>query len=332
MHSTKSYNHLMKNEIVIYQNKSGAIELKGDFKKETLWASQEQIAKLFEVDRSVATKHINNIFKDKEVDKESNVQKMHIPNSDKLVSFYSLDIILAVGYRTNSKKAIHFRIWASSILKKHLIQGYTINEKRLRAAQDHFAELQKTIAFLSEKSHKTLLKGQEAEILNLLQDYSKSLTFLERFDKNNLAEPKGKKTRFVLKYTEAKKILEQVKSELIAKKEATELFGQERDEAFAGIIGSIYQTFGGKDLYSNVELKAAHLLYFTIKDHPFTDGNKRSASFLFVYFLDKNNHLRKKDGERKINDNALTALALLVAESDPKEKEIMIRLITNLIA
>ena len=321
-----------KGEIIIYKTSKNEVDLKVRFENETVWLTQAEIAELFGKDRTVITKHIKNIFADKEINLKSNVQKMHIANSDKPVEFYSLDVILAVGYRTNSARAIHFRKWATSVLKKYLLQGYTINEKRLLEAREKFNELQTVISFLREKSKKELLNGQAGEILNLLSDYSKTLTILEQYDKGQLKESKGGKTKFVLKYDDCLKIIAELKKELVMKKEASDLFGNERDGSFEGIIKGLYQSFGGKELYSSIEDKASHLLYFIIKDHPFSDGNKRSAAFLFVYFLDKTDFLFKKNGERKINDNALVALALLVAESDPKEKDVMVKIIKNLIS
>jgi len=322
---------LKKVKIIIYKTSKNEVELRVQFENETVWLTQTEIAELFGKERSVITKHIKNIFTGKEIDLKSNVQKMHIANSDKPVEFYSLDVILAIGYRTNSARAVHFRKWATSVLKKYLLQGYTINEKRLLEAREKFQELQTAISFLQEKSKKELLSGQAGEILNLLSDYAKTLTILERYDKGQLSESKGQKTKFILEYCNCLKIIAELKKELIAKKEAGDLFGQERGGSFEGIIKGLYQSFGGKELYPSVEDKVSHLLYFIIKDHPFSDGNKRSAAFLFVYFLDKTNFLFKKTGERKINDNALVALALLVAESNPKEKETMVNIVKNLL-
>ena len=324
--------NLQKGEIIIYKTSQNEVELKVRFKNESVWLRQNEIALLFGKERSVITKHINKIFIDKEIDKKSNVQKMHIPNSDKPVEFYSLDVILAVGYRANSSSAIHFRRWATKILKQYLVKGYAINERRLLEAKNKFHELQEAISFLQNQSKKELLSGQEAEILNLLADYSKTLSLLEQYDKGKLADEKGKKTKFVLRYENCVRIIAELKKELIIKREASDLFGRERDESFGGIIAGLCQTFGKKELYSTIEDKASHLFYLIIKDHPFTDGNKRTASFLFVYFLDKSDYLFKSSSERKINDNALVALALLIAESGPKEKEIMIKIIKNLIA
>jgi len=323
--------NLKKGEILIYKTRQGP-QIEVRMEDESVWLRQDEIAKLYGKERSVITKHIKKIFLDNEVDKESNVHFLHIANSDKPVAFYSLDVILAVGYRTNSARAIEFRKWATSILKSYLIKGYAINEKQLLQAKNQIKELQNTISFLHEKSKHNLLAGQEHELLNLLSSYSKTLTLLEQYDKEKLTIAKKAKGRFVLIYEDAKKIIKEIKKELIAKKEASELFGQENGENLKGILRSIYQTFDGKELYPSLEEKAAHLLYFIIKDHPFIDGNKRIGSFLFVYFLERNNYLYRQTGEKKINDNALTALALLTAVSDPKEKDKLIKIITNLLS
>ncbi|EKE15568.1 MAG: putative Death-on-curing family protein [uncultured bacterium] len=327
----KKEEKLNKGEIIIYKTSKNEVDLEVRFKNETVWLRQDEIADLFDKDRSVITRHINNIFKNKEVDEKSNVHFLHIANSDKSVAFYSLDVILAVGYRTNSARAINFRKWATKILKNYLLQGYAINEKRLAEASGKFKQLQETINFLQKKSKEKMLDGQEGEILNLLADYSKTLSLLEKYDKSELASEKGKETNFVLKYDVCQKVIREIKKELIFKKEASDLFGRERDNAFESVVKNLYQTFGGKELYKTIENKAAHLLYLTIKDHPFTDGNKRIGSFLFVYFLDRNDYLFRESGERKINDNALTALALLVAESNPKEKDQIIALVSQLL-
>jgi len=317
-------------EIVIYKTPQGP-QLDVKLKRQSVWLTQTQIAYLFNIERSVITKHANNIFKDKELTEKRNVQKMHIPHSDKPVKFYSLDLILSVGYRVNSQQATQFRIWATKTLKQHLIKGYTINKKRLLKKSEELKQLQKTITFLQEKSQHKLLTGQGKGILDLLADYSKSLTLLEQYDKQRFPLIKGKGAKFILEYQQAQIVISQLKSQLQGKKEASELFGQENSAKFESIIKNLFQTFDGKELYRTIEEKAAHLLYLTIKDHPFNDGNKRIGSFLFIYFLDKNQYLDKVTGERKINDNALVSLALLIAVSEPKEKEIMIKIIINLL-
>jgi|SRR3989344_4894450 len=323
--------NMKRGEIVIYKTAKNEVDLKVRFERETVWLRQAEIAKLYGKDRSVITKHINKIFTDKEIDKKSNVQFLHIAKSDKPVAFYSLDVILAIGYRTNSSRAIHFRRWATNVLKNYLIKGYSINEKRLMEAREKFKELQGAVGFLQEKSKKELLAGQESEILNLLASYARTLTILDEYDKGEIKETKGVKSKFVLTYKNCLQIITELKKELTLKREASDLFGQERGGSFEGIIKGLYQTFGSKKLYHTIEDKASHLLYLIIKDHPFSDGNKRSGAFLFVYFLDKSDYLYRQNGEKKISDNALIALALLIAESNPKEKDVMIKIIKNLI-
>jgi Fic family protein len=324
--------------IEIYQTKNGEIQFRGDFSAETIWGNINQIAELFDVQKAAISKHLKNIYESGELNKKATVsiletvQKEGKRDIKRAIEYYNLDAILSIGYRVNSKQATRFRTWATSVLKKYLIDGYAINEKRLEEAKKNFSDLQSVIQLLGTKISSENLRGQEQEIFSLLAEYSKTLSVLEQYDKNSLAEPKGGKSRFVLKYGDALSVLASVRIELMAKNEATDLFANERDGSFGGIVKGLYQTFGGKELYKSVEDKAAHLLYFTIKDHPFSDGNKRSAAFLFVYFLDKNKYLHKKSGEKKINDNALAALALLVAESDPKEKDTMVKLIVKLIA
>lgn len=335
-----SKNDFNRGEIVIYKTPQNEVELKVKLEKETIWLTQNQIALLFGTQRPAITKHLKNIFQSGELEEKvvSSILEHTTPHGaikgktqTKDVKFYSLDAIISVGYRVNSQRATQFRIWASKILKQYLIKGYAVNERRLLEAREKFKELQEAVLFMQRQSRKELLSGQEGEILRLLADYSKTLSLLEQYDTGTLAETKGRKSKFVLQYENCIKIIVELKRELIAKREAGDLFGHERGGGFEGIIKGLYQTFAKKELYPTVEDKAAHLLYLTIKDHPFSDGNKRTASFLFVYFLDKSQCLFKQTGERKVNDNALTALALLIAESDPTEKEVMIKIIKNLL-
>lgn len=326
--------NLKKGEIIIYKSKVGAeiqVKLEGD----SVWLDARQIAFLLDVNRPAIVKHIYNIYKTGELSKNSTCSILEQVAADgkiRQINFYNLDMIISVGYRVNSSRATQFRIWATKILKEHLVKGYTMNEKRLLEAENRFRELQGAVSFLKDKSGHELLIGQEKEILNLLESYSKTLTLLEQYDNEKLQLSHVGKGKFVLSYDEAIRVITELKTELLEKKEAAELFGQEYGEKFKGILGNIRQTFGGKELYPSLEEKAAHLLYFIIKDHPFADGNKRIGSFLFVYFLDRNKFLYKKSGEKKINDNALTALALLTAISDPKEKDKIIKITTNLLA
>lgn len=323
-----------KGEIIIYKPAKGEVELEVRFKDETVWLDAHQIARIFGVNRPAIVKHINNIYKTGELIEKSTCSKIEQVAADgkiRKMYLYNLDMIISVGYRVNSQRATQFRIWATGVLKKYLLQGYAINEKRLLEAKNKFSQLQETIIFLRKKAKAKNLQGQEKEILNLLADYSKTLSLLERYDKNKLKIEEGIKAKFVLEYEACLIIISELKNNLKAKKEAGDIFGHEIGGKFESAVKNLYQTFGAKELYKSVEDKAAHLLYLTIKDHPFTDGNKRIGSFLFIYFLDKNNYLYREGGERKINDNALTALALLVAESDPKEKEQLVALITQLI-
>ncbi len=321
------------NAVIIYKEGKD-IRLDVHLEKGTVWLDTRQMALLFGTQRPAIVKHVNNIYKTGELDSKTTCSILEQVAKDgkiRKINLYNLDTIISVGYRVNSKRATQFRIWATKTLKDFLVKGYTVNEKRLLEAKEKFKELQNTVAFLQEKSKKELLSGQEGEILNLLASYAKTLTILDAYDKGALREAKGTKGIYPLLYDVSKDIIAKIKKELVEKGEAGELFGNERDESFSGILKGLYQTFGGKELYATLESKAAHLLYFIIKDHPFSDGNKRTASFLFVYFLDKNNALYRDFGEKKINDNALAALALLIAESDPKEKEQMVALITQLL-
>ncbi len=322
-------------KIIIYKTAKNEVELSVRLENESVWLMQNQIALLFGTQRPAITKHLNNIFNSREL-KQNSVSSIleHTATDGKVYKtrFYNLDAIISVGYRVNSAQATQFRVWATKTLKSYLVKGYVVNEKRFLEAKEKFNELQTAIAFLQGKSKTDLLVGQSGEILNLLANYAKTLSLLGQYDNGKIVAIKGAKTGFILKYKDCANVVSEIKNELTRKREAGEFFGQVRDDVFQGIIGALYQTFSGKDLYPTLEEKAAHLLYLIIKDHPFSDGNKRIGSFLFVYFLDKTDALYKKSGERKINDNALVALALLVAQSDPKEKEIMIKIIKNLVA
>jgi len=317
------------NDIVIF--KDGALELKVEFDGETVWLRQNEIAEIFDKDRTVITRHINNILKDKEVEEKSNVQKMHIANSDKPVKFYSLDIVLAVGYRTNSAKAIKFRQWASKILKQYLLEGYALNRDQLQ--EKKLKELDKTIQLIKQGLENRALNVTEAKgFVEIVSDYAKSWALLQGYDEQSLQEVvEHSEQKFVLDYNEALEAIAELKKTLMQKGEATVLFGQEKAGEFKGNLLNIYQTFGGVELLPSIEQKASNLLYYVIKGHPFNDGNKRIGAYLFILFLHKNGILHKANGEPKINDNALASLALLVATSAPEQKEIIIRLVMNML-
>lgn len=324
-----------KNSVVMYHPKRGAVDFRVRVEKDTVWLSQKDMAELFGKNIRTVNEHIKNIFKEGELKEKTVIRNFRITASDGKqydTLMYNLDVIISVGYRVKSQEGTRFRVWATSVLKKYLLEGYAVNKKQLEKAREQFTALEKTVHFLSGKIGAKTLQGKERDVFALLSEYAKTLSVLEQYDADTLKKPKGVKTHTTLSYETAIQTLTEVRMTLIKKGEATDLFAHERGREFAGIIRGLYQTFGGKELYVSIEEKAAHLLYFIIKDHPFSDGNKRSASFLFVYFLDLNNHLYKKNGEKKINDNALAALALLVAESDPKEKDTMVKLTETLIA
>jgi len=323
-----------KGEIIIYTTKDGP-KLEVRLEEDTVWLTQKQMALLFNKGIPTINEHIKNIFKEGELDENTVIRKFRITASDGKTyenNFYNLDVIISVGYRVKSIQGTQFRIWATKRLKEYLIKGYTINQKQLQQTQTNLKELIETISLLQNQASNQLLAGQEQKVLNLLSEYAQTLSTLEQYDKEKLTLLQNTKDTFVLKYTEAIKIIEELKKELIKKNEASEFFGQENSNQFKAILANLYQTFDQQELYPSLEVKAAHLLYFIIKDHPFVDGNKRIASFLFVYFLDKNNFLYRKNGEKKIDSNTLTTLALLIAISDSKDKEKFIKIVTNLVA
>lgn len=324
MKQKKNSKEPKKGEIVIYQSKNGAIELRGDFAHETIWATQAQVVDLFGVDQSVVSRHIRNILKDGEIEEKSNMQKMHNANSDKPVTFYSLDIILSVGYRANSKRAIEFRRWATKVLREHVVKGYTINPKVIK---NNYTEFQKAV-----EDVKQLLPKNEnvdsASVLELISAFAETWLSLDAYDKDKLANKGSVKKTVALTAEHLFGALLDFKKSLIKKGEATDFFGTERNAgSVSGIIGNVMQSFGGHPIYPTIEEKAAHLLYFMVKNHPFIDGNKRSGAYAFVWFLNRAGILDKE----KINSATLTAITLLVAESDPRNKERMIRLILQLL-
>ncbi len=322
---------------MIYKTKDGQAKLEVNLREETVWLDAHQMANLFGVDRTGIVRHVANVYKTGELDRESTCAKIaQVAEDGKMrqMDIYNLDAIISVGYRVNSSRATQFRIWATRVLRDHLLKGFTVNEQRLKNNhQAKLGELEKALQLLKQAmSSRKLLKGEAEGLLRVITDYANSWILLQKYDEGRLVvQKKTSKIKWDLGYSEAKKSIVELKTNLIKKKEATEIFGQERGHGFEAIIGNLNQSFGGKKLYPSVEEKAAHLLYFVIKDHPFVDGNKRSASFLFVLYLVRNNCLLDKKGERKINENTLVALALLIAESNPKEKDVMIALISNLL-
>lgn len=325
-----------KGEVIIYKAKGGQTRLEVSLQEETVWLMQAQIAELFGTKRPAITKHLKNIFKDGELEKNSVCSILEHTASDGKnykTSFYNLDAILSVGYRVNSKRATQFRIWATKTLKDHLVKGYTVNEKRLKQRDVKLQELEKVIRLFQDAKKSKLLDQSEADgLLHVITEYANTWILLNKFDQEKISiKGRGAREKSILDYQKAKDDIAGLKKNLISGKQATDIFGQERGESLAAILGNLNQSFGGKALYPSIEEKAAHLLYFVIKDHPFVDGNKRTGSFLFIAYLSQNRYLLRKNGEKKINDNALVALALLVAQSNPKDKDMMIALITNLL-
>ena len=323
------------NDILIYQTEDNTTQVEVQFEGENFWLSQEQIAQLFERDRTVVTKHLRNIFKEGELEEAvvcayfaHTTQHGAIADKtqSKSVKYYNLDAILSVGYRVNSKRGTQFRQWATARLKEYLVKGYAINQKRLD-------ELGQMVRLIEQAAQGDRVAGGEARgLLDILSHYTKTFVLLNQFDSSSLAtEQLNENISYEIDYDEACGAIAELKRQLIAQNEATELFGNQKDDGFQSSLASVVQSFGGQYLYPSIEEQAAHLLYFVIKNHSFSDGNKRIGAFLFVWFLEKNKHRFKRSGELKINDNALVAIALLVAQSAPEEKTLMIKLIVNLI-
>ncbi len=295
------------------------------------------MAKLFDITVPTINEHLKNIYDEGELSRNSTIRKFRIVQiegkrcTERNIDFYNLDVIISVGYRVKSRYGTQFRIWATKVLKNYLVQGYALNQKRLIKSEANLRELQEMIAFISSKTAHPQLIGKTDGLLNLLNEYSNALTILHEYDNKLLKINRRREPTYVLTYESSVEMINEIRSRLGEKGEATELFGLESGHKFKSIIGALYQTFDKKELYASLEEKAAHILYLIIKDHPFSDGNKRMGSLLFVYFLDKNGYLRKANGEAKFNDNTIVALSLLIAASDPREKETMIKIVTNLL-
>ncbi len=321
-----------KGEILLYKTPEGETKIDVKLDQETVWLTQKQLSQLFQTERSVITKHINNILKTKELQRNSVCAKFaHTAKDGKIYTsnFYNLDMIISVGYRVNSKRGTQFRIWANKILKDYLVEGYVINERKLKEQTSRIKELEKTLDIFSKVTESYQLKQDEfAGIIKVVKDYTYALDVLDKYDNQTLTiSSTNREVSFEVTYEAARKVITKMKERFGGSK----LFGKEKDKSFKGTIGAIYQTFDKKELYPSIEEKAAHLLYFTIKNHSFIDGNKRIAAALFLWFLEMNKYLYSKDGMKRIPDNALVALCLLIAESDPKEKEMIARVIVNLI-
>lgn len=316
-----------KGEIHIYKTSDRRIDLKVRLEKETVWLDVYQMAKVFDIDRTGIIRHIQNIYESDELSKKSTCAKIAQVAKDRKIrrrEIYNLDVIISVGYRVNSKKATDFRKWATSVLREYLTQGFVINKKQIATNYDHFLQAVESIKELSKNKE---LVGSD-EVLDLVKTFADTWISLDAYDKEDLPKKGYNKKKIGFVMTELSESLGRFKEELAKKGEATELFAQEKNDGdFEGIVGNIFQSFDGKELYPTVESKAAHLLYFVVKNHVFNDGNKRSGAFSFIWFLQKAGILNRD----RINPAALTVLTLLIAESDPKEMERMIGLVLLLL-
>jgi prophage maintenance system killer protein len=322
-------------EIQIFTSKDGKTEIQVTLENETVWLNQYQLESLFQTNRTSINRHISNIYNTEELDKESTcakfaqVQKEGNREIKRQIQYYNLDVIISVGYRVNSKRGTEFRIWANKILKEYLIKGFSINELRLKKQNEQLKELQKSVKLIGEAINQKVLSTDESiGLLAIISDYAYALDILDQYDYNTLKITETSEQKSVqITYEEAIEQIEFVKR----KYGNSDLFGKEKDKSFRSSISTIYQTFDGKDLYPSIEEKAANLLYLITKNHSFTDGNKRIAAFLFLYFLEKNGILYNENGNKRIADNALVAITLMIAISKPEDKDIIVRIIVNLI-
>ncbi len=322
----------LKGRMAIYQSKDKEVQLEIKFERETIWLTQKQIAQLFGTQRPAITKHLSNIFRSKELQEASVCSILeHTAPDGKIYSakYYNLDAIISVGYRVNSTLATQFRIWATNVIKKHLVDGYTLNEQRLRQQAYKLQALQRAIKLIANVKNRKQLEYKEAVgLLEVISDYNYALGLLDDYDYKRLKISQTSKVeKFVLTYEAAVRVVKEIGKKF----GGSSLFGAMRDQSFKSSIVSIYQTFGGKELYPSIEEKAANLLYFIVKNHSFVDGNKRIAASIFLCFLEKNGILYREDGLKRLANNALVALTLMIAESDPSERDIIITLAVNLI-
>ena len=307
-----------KFELVRFTDNGFELDVRADLQHDTVWLTQDEIARLFGAARSTVTYHINNIFSSEELDKNTSVEKFDERVNYRPSKFYNLDVILAVGYRIGSQRGIAFRRWANQILKDYLIKGYAVNQKRLEA-------LNKTIDIQNRMLSYSLNIDKE-ELSKVINEYTRALDLLDSYDHQTLVKPKGNKSDYVMTYQEAREVIDSMKF-----KDMSQVFGVEKEQGkLNGIISQVYQNVFGQELYPSIEEKAAHLLYFLVKDHPFADGCKRIAATLFINFLYKSGHLYRNN-KQVISNEALVTLTILTAESNPNEMEIIVKLITNLL-
>lgn len=317
----------MNNSIEIYRSQDGSVQLNVKLENETVWLSANQMAMLFDRDAKTMRKHINNVFADGELIRESNTHFLRVANSDKPVPFYNLDVIISVGYRVKSQQGVQFRRWATSVLKQYLIKGYAINQQ---IKLDRYNELKDVVRLMSRAVglQDKVTTDEYSGLFNVISDYVYALDTLDQYDYQSLSISKTTKEEpFRATYDNAMEAINALKEKFGGSK----WFANEKDDSFKSSIGQIYQTFGGEELYPSVEEKAAMLLYLVVKNHSFSDGNKRIAAMLFLWFLNNNRVLYAEDGHKRIADNTLVALTLMIAESRTEEKDVMVKVVVNLI-
>lgn len=317
-------------DVILYNAEDGKVQVEVHLEKDTVWLTQDQMADLFGRERSVITKHLRNVFKEGELEEASvRANFAHTADDGKTyqVKCYNLDVIISVGYRVKSKRGTQFRQWATQVLREHLVRGFTLNEKRLQAQKQKLDDLRRTVNLLEQTLvHRAIGLDEAKGLLQVITDYAYALTTLDRFDHGTLAiEQTTRPTAYLMTYETAMEIVTAMKTGFGG------LFGLEKDQGFKSALGAINQTFGGEELYPSIEEKAANLLYFVVKNHAFSDGNKRIGAALFIAFLAGNHALYRDDGSKRIADNALVALTLLIAESRPGDKETIVKVIVSLI-
>lgn len=327
---------MTENPVQLFSSTDGQIELTVSLDTDTVWLSQRQMADLFDKDVRTINEHIKNIYAEQELSQDPTIRKSRIVQQEgkrqvnRDVDHYNLDVIISVGYRVKSHRGVQFRQWATRMLKQHLVEGYTLNQQRLKERGIEFTQ---ALDLLSQTlSNQALISAQGQQVLSVISDYARSWSLLQGYDEQNLKEQSSKQSNMqALAVADALNAMMQLKQELINKGEATALFGQLRGNGLESAINTIEQGFGGEWFYPNIASRAANLLYLVIKNHPLADGNKRTGSFLFLWYLRVNQHLLSKPVEQLINDNTLVALALLIAESKPDQKQLMIRLVEHFI-
>lgn len=317
-----------RGEAVIYETQDGQIELNVRLEQESLWLSLNQIATLFDRDKSVVSRHLRNIFEEGELSREASVAKNATVQQEgdrqvtRKVEFYNLDAILSVGYRVNTKRGTQFRIWATRVLRDHVIQGYSVNQTRLR-------DLNRAVRLIADTAARRDLSGDEAlALLSVVGEYNQALELLDDYDHQRVSPAQTQRQLVhVLGYEESLRIVDRLRAQFAE----SDVFGIEKDKGLDSALGAIMQTVGGKEVYPSLEEKAAHLLYFLVKNHAFVDGNKRIAAALFLWFLERNDALRRRDGLPTISNATLVAMTLMIAESRPHEKDVLVRIVTHLL-